>query len=549
MFAIAGFVIMGSCRKMEQPAELALVCSIPWRDDAFSARVGMTDSLIYIVKFKNSSDDKYHIQLVRIPLNNPLHADSSSVSSDWVDSLSSGPDFEGMRLPKANWIISPLPIGDTSRMLRFGSSGVVISAGFNQEKLQQKLREIGDLFYIVDVESTKPSTIASFEGCVFDALDHYFIMQTGIRFMNDNAGYSVYSGRYNAGGVDFTKSECLAVDLSNMKITARIKTPIVDSEAFTDWPKQHMMLDADDKLLVIMDDPARRKCAVPEVYLIEKNLIMSDHDYYAMLDKVFEKEKTLLSRLHSIGLVRDFSWFTDLIFRRWIPFRAYGIGHYPQDVQIVDLASGDITTKKLMLFGGSVANTVGGFRMPDGKTLYLLTPGISNSFYYPMANLPRNFNHVPALYDLESPPVEIKSFKRFRLHAPLWELSPERRWLILYRECKDDRFKDVILVPREALWDSTTLDDYEKFTCIHDVYCESRLDFLPGEDFVYVREKWGPESKILYECQKGNSLVILAPGEAGIRDVFFSPNGHYVGYIAKIEGKEGFWLEVRRLPE
>lgn len=168
----------------------------------------------------------------------------------------------------------------------------------------------------------------------------------------------------------------------------------------------------------------------------------------------------------------------------------------------------------------------------------------------PTENLPRNFVEVPAICGLEFHPGELSYLRKLvppGLNTYYWELSPEKRWFVLYLLDKKQRLKEAVVVPIQVLSDSTLMEgeDFRRIPVTED----KTLRFVPGERWVLVQDIYGGRP-LLYACGSDEPpRTLAAPDETEVRDVFFSPDGRYVGYVCQIRERSGYFLQVRLLPE
>jgi hypothetical protein len=254
-----------------------------------------------------------------------------------------------------------------------------------------------------------------------------------------------------------------------------------------------------------------------------------------------------LFKLATITGAERFDPVRNLFKRSFIPWRYYGIES--RELLVWDIEMSDSTRQEFLLPSNALDRDTETFPGHDGEVRFLSPPGHYHGWSFPSEDMPHNFVEVPAVSDFRSPPQEIAGFRRLgkRTRRMYWELSPEKRWLALYTLDGRGRKKEVILVPVQALTDSTLLEQHKSFARIPASHRLDELHFAPGEEWVLATSN--TRSPRFYHCAGDEaSISFLAPEERLAGDVFFSPDGRHVGYICCIKGAEGYHLQVRRLP-
>jgi len=164
---------------------------------------------------------------------------------------------------------------------------------------------------------------------------------------------------------------------------------------------------------------------------------------------------------------------------------------------------------------------------------------------------PLGYFPPPALSDLETPPRSVTWLlsrqKGWRLLD--WRISPGRRWLVMeYRRRYSSR-RRLVLAPLEVLTDSAAFRP-EALLEPPTLGRSMEMSLLPGEETAFICKR---DSRIkrpeLFACTPGGKkFALLADNERSCEEVFFSPDGRYVGYVCRIRGREGYMLRVRRIP-
>lgn len=545
VLAVLGGFLSG-CRRPPEQSPPALVCSIPWQDDAFSAKVGMTDSLVYELKIKV---DTAKAQLIRVPLANPAASDSfyfppydiRSIPATIPPEVPMVYDYPFSRkhlgsssliLPDADQILLPVPAGDTSEMIQIGR---IEAESYTREVLERKLRDAGLLFYVVDLSSSPPRTLAAIEGLALDAASGYILIQTGFKYKSDSLEYA-------PGKVDVTNARFVVIDLSTLVVSADIPLRIPDECLWIQSVAQYARLTPNGELL------ERDRISLSEgeygerkIYLLDKKMIIDELEGLKTIDSVTRRQTKLLDLLHvpRHSLAEDWIFHFNIADRRSVELG-------PTRMTVWNLQSRQSSHMESFLPYDIFTRETGIFS--DRGTSRFISPS-SEGWGYSRQCLPRGFPFVPLTIGIGSYPEELRWFRKFtRNNSRLdWELSPEKRWLVLYLLGKKQQLKEAVLIPVQALSDSTLMEDEDlrRVPMTED----KTLRFVPGERWVLVQESYD-EGALLYACESNEPPLFLAsPDETGVRDVFFSPDGRYAGYVCRITGRPGYFFQVRLLPE
>jgi hypothetical protein len=563
------WLFITGCSKKNSPQteklELPLVASITGDYGEWHNILGFTDSLLYIATFVGVDSINWGVMLRRFPMDNPGACDTLVLNIPEGE-----PPYRGFgntykiysfdsdinasyRLSNQlhpGWILYPLPLGDTSEMVHVGNvamieqTGTIPSYQFNNIQADRM-----ELFYVVDVHSPQPRTVAAIEGSIMQVELPYLLLFTGY-------GHNIYKGGIIGRGKKSRGSnEIIAVDLRNMEIVCRIPAP--DSVEKLNWDVR-MRITADGRLFYEEIDLISEFVASHN-YIIEMDRVVSSDEFIDIVNKRIGvlRELDYLTRFSRIGFLRE------LARHLYIPLRYYDIE--TRQILVHNLETGDSTYAELLLptyYHDDIFDfKTETFLSPRGKALFLCP---INGWGFPTSNLPNSFVQVPAVSDLENPPRELSEFRKFK--KPGWEmrwyLSPEKKWLIFwFYERKTGLFDsphEHVFIPSEVLVDPSLLQPEETYTRVRSEKTYEGYRFVPGEKYVLVYEAsdlapnnqiWNETSPKLHSCDgSAESIALMASNEVWLKNVFFSPDGRYVGYICRLEGENIYHLQVRRLP-
>jgi hypothetical protein len=454
------------------------------------------------------------------------------------------------------WILFPLPLGDTSRMVHVGNVGMInVSGTLPEFQFNNMLTDRMELFYVVDVHSSKPRTVAAVQGFILQMEQHYLLLFTGY-------GYNILEkGIVSFGRINLPSNEILAVDLRDMRVVARIPAPELE-----DLNRSlRIRITAEGRLLYEEIDLVNDYTS-PDRYIVEQDRVVSSGEYSEILDK----------RIRGLLLLNRLTRFTEIKFlyelakHKLIPLRYYEVKRC--SVRVCDLESCDSAYTELLVPTGDYLEDDcrlwgESFLAPSGKALFL-SP--RRGWGFPYMDLPENYVQVPAVSDLTNPPRELSELRRFKKPGweMNWELSPDKRWLVLnyYKQfsrlrkwlCKRLPPYEHVLIPTEALADQSLLKSKESYVNIPQYESAAPFRFVPGEEWVLVYEdvNRAPGDEVrdrpsprLRSCDGSvEAITLMAPNEHWLQHVFFSPDGKHVGYICRLEGENFYRLQVRQLP-
>ncbi|MBN2378683.1 hypothetical protein JXM67_02640 [candidate division WOR-3 bacterium] len=501
----------------------------------------LTDSLVYSLKLLHGAGKAIRLRLARIYFGNPRNADTfyfPFTSQDTILWIHLPPYHQGYspgmlsmngmewsafaRLPRSGWALLPFPVGDTSGMLRLGELAPR-SRDASKGRFYLSLRQDGECFYVVDVHSIRLRTIAFISGESIDYSEPYLLVSTG------------YKGRPYESDVSYEQSELLVIDMRDLSIALRV--PFMWGDY--DHPEEYACITADRKLLCVTGGWGWSNTAY---YLPGLNFLIS----WECLDGVaFEPSMYLeyLSDLHPL-------------------FRSYVAG--TMEVISWRLGSGDSLRDTALIPWNALYYDPCNFPGTGGKPLF-----VSSTSDWGADWIYDHFAKVPAVSDLEGPPLELAWLRRLLIPEPgwrwavTWDLSFERRWLIVNAfqekgEINEPSYqrkgRKTILVPTSHLsypGCSHRLPDLVQLP--PDLLEVLPWDFLPGEEWVLVSSFDSGSSSgqyyMLYHIPSEKLVSFTGPNERFCADVIFSPDGRYVGYLCEIEGKQDSFLQVRRLPD
>jgi len=561
------------CPKSEPPkqAELPLILSLPGRYGEWSNILGFTDSLLYIATFVGVDTFNWGVMLRRYPLDNPGSCDTLvlNIPGGEPPYRALGNTYEVYSLDlninasyrlsnqlHPGWILFPLPLGDTSRVVHVENVEMInVSGTLPEFQFNNMLTDRMDLFYVVDVHSSEPRTVAAVQGYILQVEQPYLLLFTGY-------GYNILEkGIVSFGRINLSSNEILAVDLRDMEILARMPAPATMQD-LNRTPR--IRITAEGRLLYEEIDLVNDYTS-PDRYIVEQDRVVSSGEYSEILNKRIRGLLLLdrLTRFSRIGFLRE------LAKHRFIPLRHYDIES--RQVLVYDLEAGDSAYTELLLptylYDDIYELETETFIGPSGKALFLCP---RNGWGFPACNLPSSYVQVPAVSDLTNPPREISELRKFKKPdwEMNWELSPDKRWLVLnyYKQfsslrkwlCKRLPPFDHILIPTEALSDPSLLKSVESYVHIPQYESAALFCFVPGEDWVLVYEdvNRAPGDEVrdrpsprLRSCDgSAEAITLMAPNEHWLNYVFFSPDGKHLGYICRLEGENFYRLQVRRLP-
>ncbi len=560
------------CPKSEpsEQAELPLVLSLPGRYGEWSNILGFTDSLLYVATFVGVDSINWGVMLRRYPLANPGSCDTLVLNIPGGESpyRALGNTYEVYSLDlninasyrlsnqlHPGWILFPLPLGDTSRMVHVGNVAMInVSGTLPEFQFNNMLADRMDLFYVVDVHSSEPRTVAAVQGYILQVELPYILLFTGY-------GYNILEkGIVSFGRINLSSNEILAVDLRDMRVVARIPAPELEDLNLS----LRIRITAEGRLLYEEIDSIA-KFTASHCYIVEQDRVVSSEEYYEILNKRI-RGLLLLNRLTRFSRI---GFLCELAKHRFIPLRHYDIES--RQVLVYDLEAGDSAYTELLLptylYDDIYELETETFIGPSGKALFLCP---RNGWGFPACNLPSRFVQVPAISDLINPPREISELRKFKKPGweMNWELSPDKRWLVLdyYKQfshlrkwlCKRLPPYEHLLIPTEALSDPSLLKSVKSYVHILQYESAAPFCFVPGEEWVLVYEDvdWSREVEVedepspkLFPCDGSTDPIpLMGTNEGWLRHVFFSPDGKHLGYICRLEGENFYRLQVRRLP-
>ncbi|MCK4334334.1 hypothetical protein KAX06_06075 [candidate division WOR-3 bacterium] len=568
-----GLALVVGCPKSEPPeqAELPLVLSIPDRYGEWSNILGFTDSLLYVATFVGVDSINWGVMLRRYPLANPGSCDTLvlNIPGGEPPYRALGNTYEVYSLDlninasyrlsnqlHPGWILFPLPLGDTSRMVHVGNVEMInVSGTLPEFQFNNMLADRMELFYVVDVHSSEPRTVAAVQGYILQVELPYILLFTGY-------GYNILEkGIVSFGRINLPSNEILAVDLRDMRVVARIPAPELEDLNLS----LRIRITAEGRLLYEEIDSIAEFTA-SHCYIVEQDRIVSSEEYSEILNKRIRGLLLLnrLTRFSRIGFLRE------LAKHKFIPLRHYEVKRC--SVRVCDLESCDSAYTELLVPTGDYLEddcrfSSESFLAPSGKALFLCP---FDSWGFPACNLPSRFVQVPAISDLINPPREISELRKFKKPGweMNWELSPDKRWLVLdyYKQfsrlrkwlCKRLPPYEHVLIPTEALSDPSLLKSVKSYVHILQYESAAPFRFVPGKDWVLVYEdvNRAPGDEVrdrpsprLRSCDGSvEAITLMAPNEGWLNYVFFSPDGKHLGYICRLEGENFYRLQVRRLP-
>ncbi|MBN2378679.1 hypothetical protein JXM67_02620 [candidate division WOR-3 bacterium] len=529
---------LAGCHKKGAEA-LPLVLSVPYSQDGRLFRTGLTDSFLYYIKLFEPEPENYLLELRRVPFSEPADSetftyfvkepffDSFSFILEKLEPLTYELEETKMPFPQGGWTVFPVPLGDTAGMQTFGH---VRMQDRPLKVFGQGLREYHQLFYVVDVNAPEPRTIAKFEGYVLDTVYPYLLMHTGY-------GYKRKAMEYSHENIDMAGSEFVVVDLGRMTEVLEIPFLPVLHYGSGNRPvrltaggylmiKGRMGFDQDERL----------------VYLIEQKRYMKENDLF----NVSESTTGRMIRLLDVFKVPRFSFLEDQFLKLNVPFRNFSLASC--GFFIYDLNNGTVALKEAIAPYDILDDETETF-LDEGRLFFLCPPG---GWGYPGFFLNRDFIYTPSITDLEGPPIEFAEFRKIKkgLHDRRWYLSPEKKWLVLTLSDRNANREEVLFIPIEDLIHRSVLEKKGTFLRILSREWPLELNFVPGEKWVLASRNDPEGEPVLYDCSGEKPPVpLLAVNEREASHVIFSPDGCYVGYLCEIEGKQGSFLQVRRLPD
>jgi len=535
-------ISLAGCHKPE-PVELPLVLSVPCSEYGRLYKPGLTDSFLYFTKLTEPEPDNYLLKFGRVSLNESSKSDSFStlIREPFSDSFSFilekleplTCELEDTRIPfpQDGWTVFPVPLGDTSRMLAFGH---IRRDGRSLKVFEQRLREYHQLFYIVDMNAPEPRTVARFTGYVLDTVYPYILMHTGY-------GYKRKAIEYSYENIDMVGSEFVVVDL--VRMTRVLEIPFLP---FLPYGGADRGVRLTSGGYLIIKGRKHYDWDTRLVYLIEQQRYMKENDLF----NISESTTGRIIGLLDVFEVPRFSFLEDQFLMLNVPFRHYYLAS--SGFFIYDLNNGTVTLKEAITPYDILDDETETF-LDDGRLVFLCPPG---GWGYPGFFLHRCFISTPSVSDLEGPPIELAEFRKIKSthRGRWWTLSPEKRWLVLFLfdwfVDRKDGGEEAIIVPIDALTHRSILEKKETFTRIVSREWPFELNFVHGEEWVLVSSNDPEWKSMLYNCSGEKPPVPLLAGiEREASHIVFSPDGRYVGYLCEIEGKQGTFLRVRRLPD
>lgn len=499
--------------------------------------IELTDSLVCVFRLIPTGSGNFKLMLCRYPYSEPDNCDTLLLSFPTPDTLlwgafvMSGTDGYGFRmcgfggnislgadcarLPNPAWILLPFSLGDSSDIMRLGK--VESPKKKTSKSKYDRLQGVYNYgFYVVDVHSPYPRTVASIRGEAQYIADPYLLLFTG------------YQGFTFESNCRYEESELMVIDARDMSVVAQ-------RSMFSDLDSVYYDPDAENRSTITRDG---------KFLFVERDEMTYNLVHYFPQFRTLIDEKSLYDI--SFGLLH-FVWFV----RGLNPmFRSYLV--VEKSVLDLDLSSDNTVHRKLLVPIHLLYMWPCNFLGAEGETVFITDPSYVE--YGPF------YIELPTISNLEGPPLELRWFRRmlpfsFPWHWEVsWMMSKEGRWLVAFTHLeKGDEYKEILkfkpgntyLIPTEEL--SYPESERKKPNVVELPKGLYTSNFLPGEDWVVV---YGPDFSFirLFHIPGGRLLPLKAPGEGSCRDCFFSSDGRYIAYTCQIEGKEGYWLQVRRMP-
>ncbi|MBN2380810.1 hypothetical protein JXM67_13510 [candidate division WOR-3 bacterium] len=518
---------------------LPLVMSIP-TDTGSEIRfkyVKLTDSLVVTIELVPTQSGSFDLMLCRYPYLDPDDCDTvifpfpapdTMIWNSFTWPLPEGYGFnvggfgggysiigDCARFPNHSWILLPFSVGDSSAMIQLGSIKWENENLLGERALCSYYREC---HYLVDAHSRYPRTVAKLKGIPVDYKSPYLLLLT--RYTNQLSTSFPNSMVYKSS---YDNSELLVIDMQEASIISRFPVDQKDSK----WElRKRSSLTADNKL-----------------YYTDEEWVSSNRRYYLPGLKALVPRE----RLQNCSLCSGIFWFLNERIRF---LRTYEMEK--KKVKIWDLVSGDTIQMELLIPDEALSSWPSNFHGAEGEIVFISDPPgeMYGSF----------FIEVPTIFNLEGPPLELRWFRRtLPLSFPWrwevqWTMSKEGRWLVADTHLeKGDEYKGTLktkpgytyLIPTEELsYPESERKEPNLVKLPQDIYPR---DFLPGEDWIVVGGRNFPFFRLLH-IPDGRLFPLKTEGEVSCHDYYFSPDGRYVAYTCKIEGKEGFYLQVRKLP-
>ncbi|TKJ40516.1 hypothetical protein CEE36_09505 [candidate division TA06 bacterium B3_TA06] len=572
VFLYLSLALVVGCPKSEAPeqAELPLVLSLPGRYREWSSILGFTDSLLYVATFVGVDSINWGVMLRRYPLANPRSCDTLvlNIPGGEPPYRAFGNTYEVYSLDlninasyrlsnqlHPGWILFPLPLGDTSRMVHVGNVEMInVSGTLPEFQFNNMLADRMELFYVVDVHSSKPRTVAAVQGFILRVEQPYLLLFTGY-------GYNILEkGIVSFGRINLSSNEILAVDLRDMRVVARIPAPELEDLNLS----LRVRITADCRLLYEEIDSIAEFTA-SYCYIVEQDRVVSSGEF----QYIFYKRFRILLFLNRLTRFTEIKFLYELAKHKLIPLRSYQIES--RQVLVHDLELDDSTYAELLIptnvYDDAYDPSTESFLSPSGKALFI-SP--RRGWGFPDLDLPENYVQLPAVSDLQSPPREISELRRFKKPGweMDWELSPDKRWLVLRNHKRFLRLRmwlskrlppfDHILIPTEVLSDPSLLKSKKSCVNIPQYQSAAPFRFVPGDEWVLVYEDvdWAPGDEVrdrpsprLRSCDGSvEAITLMSSNEHWLKHVFFSPDGRYAGYVCCVKGENYYRLQVRRLP-
>ena len=571
LLLLISFSGCGEESKAPEQAELPLVLSIPGRYRAWHNILGFTDSLLYIATLVGVDSINWGVMLRRYPLANPRSCDTlvlnipggeppycgfGSTYEVYSLDLNINASYRLSNQLHPGWVLFPLPLGDTSRMVHVGNVEMInVSGTLPEFQFNNMLTDRMELFYVVDVHSSEPRTVAAVQGFILQMEQPYLLLFTGY-------GYNILEkGIVSFGRINLSSNEILAVDLRDMRVVARIPAPA----ALEDLNRQmRIRITADGRMLYEEIDLVNDYTS-PDRYIVEQDRIVSYGEYYEMLNKRIR----VFLFLNKLTRFTEIKFLYELAKHKLIPLRYYEVKRC--SVRVCDLESCNSAYTELLVPAGDYLEddcrlSSESFLASPGKALFLCP---RRGWGFPYMDLPENYVQVPAVSDLTNPPREISELRKFKKPGweMDWELSPNKRWLVLRYHKRFSRLRmwlskrlppyDHILIPVEVLADPSLLESVKSYVHIPQYESAAPFRFVPGDKWVlvYGDVDWAPEDEVrdrpsprLHSCDgSAEAITLMASNEHWLQHVFFSPDGGYIGYICRLEGENSYHLQVRQL--
>lgn len=489
--------------------KLPLVVSVPLPSD-YSPLSGtsnyfyfmLTDSLLCITEYVPDNDSMGTIILSRIQLEDPHEVDTLIyLEKPFLDVyLTKKITPHGNKLSTSDWYsycfippepgyaLYPLPLGDTSGMIHFGHVEASYCDTFSRQTLVSELHSQGQLFYLIDMHSSHPRTKAAFEGLVLDLHYPYLLLYSGFRYLE-------YGVMIHPDNMDLNIARFIVVDLRDLN--SALDLPDEGGEG---------MLTPDGRFLYMEGEPVED----------------------------WDEEKLPAMYLHQI---QEFDLETSVIEKKTIRIPSSSFGSHESHP----------------FFG------------PDNQLLYA---GERMGW----GGWPDMPFQTPPVANFEDSVYEASWFRQLLKDERSWldwQLSPWGRWLVLHFYNRSEAFfpQYSVITPSEALFDPNLMgqvDNLRRFPhgWLRKILYHASFEFLPEEEWVIIRHE--PKTFIsllfqwlgigstphLYHCEENSRPVNLGTFfehfELLTSEIFFSPNGYYIGYVTKVAGK--YKLQVRELP-